>query len=91
MNLIDDIRPLAKHLQQLQQLAYRQYLPQLESLTENKIKDDSTIQGLLDGILDFCGEEKMLLLFKKLCRYYFDINPQATARYIHFYREMWDS
>jgi hypothetical protein len=33
----------------------------------------------------------MLLLYKKLCRYYWKINPQATADYINYYREMWDN
>jgi len=46
---------------------------------------------LLDGILDFCFDADMLLLYKKLCRYYFNIDPVATVSYINFYREMWDS
>ena len=31
-----------------------------------------------------------LALFKTLCRYYWDIDPSATAAYVHAYREMWD-
>ena len=46
---------------------------------------------LLDGLLDFCGTEKMLSLFKKLCRYYWKINPNATAEYVNIYRKLWDS
>ena len=58
------------------------------------IVDKSTYQNhidhILDGLLDFCFDESILLLFKKLCRYYLNINPIATADYINFYREMWD-
>lgn len=32
----------------------------------------------------------MLLNYKRLCRHYFTINPQATVDYVHAYREMWD-
>ncbi len=41
-------------------------------------------------MLDFCFDDKMLLLYKKLCRYYYDINPEATVSYVYAYREMWD-
>lgn len=27
---------------------------------------------------------------KRLCRYYFDIDPEVTVSYVHAYREMWD-
>lgn len=77
----------------LQQLARQQvavYRPMVEEIILNKITDDNTIQRTLDKMLDFAFEEKMLLLYKKLCRYYWDINPQATANYINYYREMWD-
>jgi nucleoside-triphosphatase len=30
-------------------------------------------------------------LYKKLCRYYFGIDPKATVNYVNAYREMWDS
>ena len=41
-------------------------------------------------MLDFAYNEKILALYRKLCRYYFDINPQATAEYIQSYKEMYD-
>ena len=37
-----------------------------------------------------CADNEVLLLFRKLCRYYWEINPQATADYVNFYRRMWD-
>ena len=45
----------------------------------------------LDGLLDFCFDPEALLLYKKLCRHYYDINQAATAEYVRAYREMWDS
>jgi len=88
--MIDDLQPLIKQLQALHQQAYRQYLPQVDALIQINTKDDNTIQTLLDKLLDFCGEEQMVLLFKKLCRYYWVINPEATADYINYYREIFD-
>ena len=52
------------------------------------IVDKSTYQNhikhLLDKLLDFCFDESILLLFRKLCRYYLNINPIATADNINF-------
>jgi hypothetical protein len=31
------------------------------------------------------------MLYKKLCRYYYNIDPQATVEYVNAYRDMWDS
>ncbi len=42
-------------------------------------------------LLDFCGHEPVLQLYKKLCRHYWDIDPAATADYVNAYREYWDS
>jgi len=32
----------------------------------------------------------MLVLYRKLCRYDFDIDLEATVSYVNAYREMWD-
>ena len=88
--MLDNIRPLAAQIQALHQQVYFSYVPQVEYLISHGVKDDKEIQRLLDGLLDFCGDEKVLLLYKKLCRYYWDINPQATADYINIYRETLD-
>ncbi len=89
--MLKDLIPLAEQIQALHREAYWQYLPKVEALIKSNIQDDNTIQALLDGLLDFCGEEQILLLFKKLCQYYWAINPQTTAEYIHFYREIFDA
>ncbi|MBK8518761.1 MAG: hypothetical protein IPL55_21505 [Saprospiraceae bacterium] len=81
---------MAAQIQALNKQAYISYVPEVDYLIIHRVKDDKTIQHILDGLLDFCGDENVLLLYKKLCRYYWDVNPQATANYINFYREMWD-
>jgi hypothetical protein len=89
--MIDDIKNLIESQQQLAQQAYIAYLPEVENIIKNEIVNNNTIELLLDYMLDFCFDDRMLSLFKKLCRYYWDINPQATANYVNYYRERWDS
>jgi hypothetical protein len=75
---------------ELARQAFELYRPEVEQLISSQTTDEHQIQLMLDYLLDFCFDSQMLLLFKKLCRYYWDINPQATADYINSYREMWD-
>ena len=51
--------------------------------------DAKQIEHTLDCLLDFCGHEPVLQLYKRLCRHYWDIDPAATADYIKAYREHW--
>jgi len=41
-------------------------------------------------MLDFCFDAQMLMLYRKLCRHLYSIDPSAAADYINAYKEMWD-
>jgi hypothetical protein len=90
-DLIEGLKPLIEQIQQLYKLSYATNKPKVDYLIHAKIKDENTIGHLLDTLLDSCADEQVLLLFKKLCRYYWTINPVATAEYVNIYREMWDN
>ena len=86
-----EIKDLIIAQQNLARQALSEYSVLAENIIVSKTTDQNRIEHTFDGMLDFCFDADMLLLFKKLCRYYFTINPQATAFYINHYREMWDS
>jgi len=89
--MIEEIKDLIVVQQNLARQALSEYSLLVDKIVVSKTTDQNRIEHTLDGILDFCFDTDMLLLFKKLCRYYFTINPQATASYINIYREMWDN
>ena len=82
---------LARSLRDLQQQAAQQYKPVVDDILLSRSRDIRHIEHTLDGLLDFCGHEPVLRLYKKLCRHYWDIDPAATAEYISAYREHWDT
>lgn len=88
--LFQSIEPLAESIQQLGGQAVGIYTPMVESLIMSKSTDTRQIEHLLDYMLDFCYNDKMLLLYKKLCRYYYFIDQQGAFFYVNAYREMWD-
>jgi hypothetical protein len=89
-DLVESVGKLAETRNQLAHQAEQQYTPAVEDVLQTQCRDPNRIEHLLDGILDFCFDSAMLQLYKKLCRYYFTINPEATMSYVNAYREMWD-
>ena len=89
--LLQSIRDLAERLQSLNRQAVREYAPVVEGILRCRSRDIRHIEHTLDGLLDFCGYDPALLLFRRLCRHYGEIDPAATASYVRIYREMWDS
>lgn len=85
------IRGIAESLNALNRQAVREYEPIVESILRSRSRDTGHIEHTLDGLLSFCGCDPALVLFKKLCRHYWEIDPAATARQIQAYREFWDS
>lgn len=88
---LESLKEVAKSINDLATQAVREYSKQVNSIIQDNCRDENTIQHLLDHMLDFCFDKKMLLLYRKLCKYYFDINPRSTEFYINSYREMWDN
>ena len=88
---MEAIRTLAGSMRELQQRAAQQYLPVVDDILRTGSRDTQHIEHTLGGLLDFCGHEPVLRMYKKLCRHYWDIDPAATAYYVNAYREYWDS
>ena len=89
-DLVAVIGELAAAQQQLARQAEQQYSFEVDSILRDQCCDPGRIERLLDGMLDFCFNDEMLRLYKKLCRYYFKMDPKATVSYVNAYREMWD-
>jgi len=89
---LNDIGEMIEKIQVITQEATAQIKPQVLYIIRNNITDHNQIERLLDSLLDYAGMcDDGLLLFKRLCRYYYPINQQATAEYVYIYRDLYDS
>ena len=90
-----ELHELAKRIVELQKEAVKQVLaywkPEAESIIISHSKDIDRIEHTLDALCEVAFDEEVLTVFKRLCRYYFSIDPIATAEQINFYREMWEN
>jgi hypothetical protein len=89
--LLRNVSALAEQMKGLARQAHTEYSAEVDAVIRSQSCDIQRIERMLDGMLGFCFDPDMLLLFKKLCRHYYTIDPAATAFYVHAYRDMWDS
>ena len=81
---------LARGVRDLQEQAWQQYRPVVDQILRTGSRDAAHIERTLDGLLDFCGFQPVLAMYRQLCRHYWTIDPAATAEYIRAYRERWE-
>ncbi len=89
-NVVDTIQEMALQLRKINEIAYNQYKPIASDLC-SRIASLSEVEYTLDRMLDFCGDDAVLVLFKDVCRHYFDIYPEMISYQINSYREIWDT
>lgn len=89
-SLVTDITALVTSLNDLHLQMVLAYTPIVQSIIQSGSQDAHEIEHTLDHLLTCAGHPQGLLLFKSLCRYYYGIDPAATAEYVHFYREWYD-
>ena len=89
-DLVQSIGEIARAGYRLARQAEKQYASEVADILRTQCCDPGRIEHLLDGMLDFGFDAAMARLYKKLCRYYFEIDPRATASYAYAYRDMWD-
>ena len=89
--LLSSVKELAAGLQALHRLAVEQSTPVVEGILRSRSRDVRHIEQTLDRLLDHCCYDPALLLYRRLCRHYWEIDPVATVSYINAYRELWDT
>ena len=71
------IEELAASISSLARRAVAEYAPIVSAIVSQRSHDTRQIEHTLDGLLDFCFDPEALLLYKKLCRHLFAIDPAA--------------
>lgn len=88
--LLNDIRNLVEKINELRDLAYAQYPQAVGEVLAGRITDESQIEHILDGILDFGDDIRFLNLSKKLCRHIYYQYPQLVGDFVSMYRMLFE-
>lgn len=88
------ITEIANSIKCLNDMAYINYKPSVDmyisQLKNGENVSENELCLFLDYMLDFCGDDKMLKLYKELLSAMFPKYPQAVNDYIKFYKEEYD-
>ncbi len=75
------IYQIAEQIVWIHQKAYEVYLPLIEDVCSRTVSEDE-LSHLLDYMLDFACDEKILGLYKKVCIRYLYVYPRCIKYYI---------
>ena len=87
--LVKDLEPLIQQMERIHDDAVIAYTPLVDELCSRKATENE-VERMLDWLLMYAGDERMLQLYKKVCRTYWEIYPESIAFYIMEYRKEYD-
>ena len=87
--LLQDVSVIAQRLKEIHNDAVIAYTPQVQELCAKKATQNE-VERMLDRLLMYAGDERMLKLYKQVCRAYWKIYPETIAFYIMEYRKEYD-
>ena len=82
-NIVDDMKTIVLK-------AYSSYLPIVDDICTKHISE-SELEYLLDRMLDYTFDNRFLLLFKRICRAYYELYPKLIISEIKAHKEMWEN
>ena len=81
--------PLIQQMKTIHDQAVVAYTPLVNDLCSRKATENE-VEWMLDWLLMYAGDERMLQLYKQVCRAYWKIYPDSIAFYIMEYRKEYD-
>ncbi len=83
------VKEIASHIRALNDMAVREYTPLVDYIC-SRVASKNEVERILDYLFDFAGNDKILLLYRRVCRHYFQVYPESIAWYIMEYRKEYD-
>lgn len=88
-NLVKNLEPRIQQMKIINDHAVIAYTPLVDDLCSRKALQNE-VELTLDYLLMFAGDDRMLALYKRVCRTYWQTYPESIAFYIMEYRKEYD-
>lgn len=85
----DEIKKIGCMITELDDLAYATYKPIVEEICAIKASE-SEVEYLLDYMVGICSSDRMLELFKCVCRKYIYLYQEMVTSEIYTYKNMYE-
>lgn len=87
--LVKDLEPLIQQMKTINDQVVVAYTPLVDDLCRRKAAQNE-VELMLDYLLMFAGDDRMLALYKRVCRTYWQTYPESITFYIMEYRKEYD-
>ena len=87
--LVKDLEPLIQQMKIINDHAVIAYTPLVDDLCNRKASQNE-VELMLDYLLMFAGDNRILVMYKWVCRIYWQTYPESIAFYIMEYRKEYD-
>ena len=87
--LVKNLEPLIQQMKIINDHAVIAYTPLVDDLCSRKASQNE-VELMLDYLLMFAGDDRMLALYKRVCRTFWQTYPESIAFYIMEYRKEYD-
>ena len=81
------IKELTRELTQIRERAAIEYTPIVEEFCARKQASENEVGRMLDLLFGFADDERILLMYKKVCRRFIYEYPETISFYIMEYRK----
>ncbi len=82
------IEELARELTQIRERAAIEYAPIVEEFCARKQASENEVGRMLDYLFEFADDERILLMYKKVCRRFVYKYPETISFYIMEYKKI---
>ena len=89
-DFLTGIKELARELAQIRKRAAIEYAPSVEEFCARKQASENEVGRMLDLLFEFADDERILLMYKKVCRRFVYDYPETISYYIMEYRKEYD-
>ena len=83
---LEQIRELAQAMSALYDNAYQVYSDMVSSVLNDWITEEKDIEHIMDGLLDYCEDERFIKLYKDLCRHVYYHYPKMVGEHVALFR-----
>ena len=87
--LAKELKPLILQMNRIYDEAVAVYTPLVDELCSRNASENE-VGWMLDWMLQYAGNERMLQLYKQVCRSFWKIYPESITFYIMEYKKEFD-
>lgn len=85
-----EIRETVREISRLMDNAYEQYSQLVEQVLKGRITENQEIERIMDGLVDFGDDPRLLELYKTLCHHVYNKHPALVREHIALFRSQFE-